>query len=451
MPNLKIEVTDVDPCTKKLAIELPASQHRKELEKAYRTLNKKVQVQGFRQGKAPIKVLERYYKDRVETEVLQKLVSESFQEAVQQEDLRTVGQPKLENFQAEEGNPVKLMLTVEVKPEIDQVNFENLEFKKVVRKIIPEDVDKEMETLREKFAELVEKPDGSIDKGDYAIIDYQLFIEGKPAPVEQKENVTLAVGEDGLDEDIERQLLGMAKGEEKDIKLSYPEDYARKELAGKEATFKVKAQAVKTKVLPPLDDDFARRIGDYDTLQELKEDLKARMEEYEEQQATKKLQDEITSKLVEINPVQAPSSMIEEEINLRLFHMQNQLQRQGLKLNLSGKELEEWRGKIREDAINNVKTNLILEKIAQLKGFEVSDEELEEELKKMVEGAAHDIQARKKQMQESGSLPALKESLLREKALNNIMTGYKIEETTVESNGNDAQQQGDLINRQEPN
>jgi len=113
--------------------------------------------------------------------------------------------------------------------------------------------------------------------------------------------------------------------------------------------------------------------------------------------------------------------------------------------------LEEWRSKIREDAINNVKTNLILEKIAQLKGFEVSDEELEEELRKMGEGAAHDIQARKKQMQESGSLTALKESLHREKALNNIMAGDKIEETIVESSDNDAQRQGDLVNKQEPN
>ncbi len=450
MLDLKIDVTEVDTCTRKLELELPFSQYQKELEKAYRTLNRKVRVQGFRKGKAPLKVLERYYKDRVETEVLQKLVPESFKEAVIEKNLNAVGQPRLEDFKVEKEKLVKLMLTVEVKPEIDEVSYEGFEFQKTVQNISQENVDKEIDGLREKLAELNEKPDGRIEKGDYATIDYQLFIEGKATPEEKRENVTLAVGDGSLDENFERQLLGMSKGDEKKIVIRFPQENTRPELAGKEAVFRVNIHGVKIKVLPPLDDDLARQLGDYETLEDLKTDIRDKLEEFEEQQATNRLKKDLISKLVEENPVEAPPSLVDEELNLRLFLLQSQLQRQGLRLeNLTREDLEKWREENRDDATGNVKANLILEKIAQIKEIEVSDQELNEELKKVGTEAKQDVQTLKKQMEENGRLASLKESVLREKTLNNMLEGYKIEVITADNIDDQAPQGQNIEEEQE--
>ncbi len=450
MLDLKIDVIEVDTCTKKLELELPFSQYQKELEKAYRALNRKVRVQGFRKGKAPLKVLERYYKDQVETEVLQKLVPESFKEAVVEKNLNAVGQPRLEDFKVEKEKLVKLMLTVEVKPEIDEVSHEGFEFQKTVQNISQENVDKEIDGLREKLAELSEKPDGRIEKGDYATIDYQLFIEGKTTPEEKRENLTLAVGDGSLDENFERQLLGVSKGDEKEIVIRFPQENTRPELAGKDAIFKVNINEVKIKVLPPLDDDLARQLGDYETLEDLKTDIRDKLEEYEEQQATNRLKKDLISKLVEENPVEAPPSLVDEELNLRLFLLQSQLQRQGLRLeNLTREDLEKWRQENRDDAAGNVKANLILEKIAQIKGIEVSDQELDEELKKVGMGAKQDTQTLKKQMEENGRLANLKESLLREKTLNNMLEGYKIEVITADNIDDQAPQGQNIEEEQE--
>jgi trigger factor len=436
MSDLKIEITEVDSCTKKLDIELPYPQYREELNKAYRALNRKVKVPGFRQGKTPLKILESHHKDQVEAEVLQKLVSRSYQEAVAREDLNAVGPPRLEDFSVEEGQPVKLMLTVEVKPEMREVIYEGFEFKKVVKEVTPEDLDREIEALRDRFAELVEKPDGPIADGDYITIDYQPHIEGRAVPGEKRENHTVVVGNGSLEEDFERQLLRMSKGEEGKITVRYPHDHGREDLAGREVVFQVKVREVKTKSLPPLDDDFARQAGDYETLEELKAEVKTRLEEYEKRQADHRLKNDVVSRLVEANSIDAPPSMVEEEIDLRLMHMQNQLQMQGLRLNLSEKELQEWRQNSRAEAVKQVKANLILEKIAQLKNIDLSENELEEELKKMRQGETNDLESLKKKMEENGTLTRLRESLIREKALNNIMENYNIETVIEESNQN---------------
>lgn len=432
MLEMKIKITDVDSCTKKLEIELPYAEYQKKLESAYRTLNRKVKVSGFRQGKTPLKILESYYRDRVETDVLQQLVPDTYQEAVQQNDLNAVGQPRLEEVKAEKNEPVKLLLTVEVKPEIDHIVYEGFEFKKVVYKVPSEEVDKETEALRESLAELVEKPDGRIENGDYASIDYQLFIDGQTTPADEKENHTMAVGNQGMDPDFERQLLGMNKGEEKEITVLYPQDHQHESLAGKEAVFKVKIREVKSKILPVLDDEFARQVGEYDTLEELTEDLKSKLEEREEESASSRLKKEVTDKLVAENPVDTPPALVDEEINLRLYHMQMQLQSRGMQFNVTKEVLEKWRENNLDEATQQVKANLLLEKIAQIKELDISDDEVDAGLKKMGELSDVDLQKLKKQMQDDGRLEGFSESLLREKTLKNLIESYKIEDLTEE-------------------
>lgn len=379
-----------------LQVEVEVEKVTEALDQAFKKVVKQVNVPGFRKGKVPRKIFEsRFGIEVLYNDALDILLPEAYAEAIAEAGIQPVDRPEIDVEQFEKEKTFIFKATVIVKPEVELGEYKGLEIPKKDFEVTEEMVDVELKQLQNRHAELVVLEDGEVEKGDTTVIDFEGFKDGVAFEGGKGEKYSLEIGSGSFIPGFEDQLIGMKKGEEKDITVTFPETYHSEDLAGQEVIFKIKLHDIKRKKLPELNDDFAKDV-DFETIDELKADTRAKLEEKAKHDAEHYLKDAAIHKAVENAIVEIPQAMIDQEIDQMKQEFEQQLSYQGLNLDLyyqfSGTNEEQLKEQFKNDAELRVKTNLTIEAIAKAEGIEVTDEDVEKEVQQLAEMYKRDVE-----------------------------------------------------------
>ncbi|EST13463.1 trigger factor [Sporolactobacillus laevolacticus] len=374
-----------------LTFEVDAESFNQALDKAFKKVVKKVNVPGFRKGRVPRVLFEqRFGVEALYEDAIDFVLPDAYSEAIDQTGIEPVDKPQVDVEEIGKGKKLVLKADVTVKPEVKLGEYKGLEVEEKNTEVTDEDVDHEIKHLQERYAELVVKEDGEVAKGDTAVIDFDGYVDGKQFEGGKAENYSLEIGSGSFIPGFEDQLVGVEVGAEKDVVVTFPEDYHAEELKGKEATFKVTVHEIKQKQLPELDDEFAKDVDDeVETLAALKEKIKNHEKEHKEADATNSKRDSVVQQAAANAEIDIPEVMISNEQDNILKEFEQRLKAQGMTLEMytsfSGTDQDALRDQMKDDAEKRVRANLTLEAIAKAESIEASEEDVEEELKKMAE------------------------------------------------------------------
>lgn len=435
---MKAHAERIEKNTVLLEVEVDADQFARAVDRAYRKLVKKVNIPGFRPGRAPRFILERHIgKQALLEEAVEMLVPEAYYQAVKDTGIEPVAQPQLELVQVEEGKPVIFKARVVVKPEVELGQYTGIEVTRPRVEITPEDVERELKKLQERYARLISLDEGTVQKGDYVTIDYEGRVDGEPFEGGQGTDFTLEVGAAGLLPGIEDQLVGTAVGETKEITTRFPDDYPRPELSGREAVFTVTVKALKRKELAPLDDEFAKDVSEFDTLEELKADIENKLKQAAEAKAKAEIRQAVLKKVTDNARVDIPEEMIASRLEEMVQGFERRLMLQGLTLEgylqYNDLTLEQLKERLRPDAEETLKSMLVLDAIAKAEGIAATEEEIEAEIKRMAEDMRQDPAVVRKAVESQGQLESVTKLVTREKVLQFLVERAKIVEQEVSS------------------
>lgn len=383
--NATVESTKTNEV--KLTISVPPEKFEEAMEKAYLKIRSQVTIPGFRRGKAPRKVIENFYSEAVFYEdAMDILLPEAYDAAVAEQELFPVDRPAVEIVEVGSGKDFVFTATVTVKPEVVLGEYKGLKAQRPSYPVTDELVDGELNAARNRIARWVdvERP---VENGDRIMLDYAGSVDGVPFEGGTAQNQALEIGSGHFIPGFEEQVVGMNISEEKDITVTFPEEYHASELAGKEAVFHVKVLEVKAKELPELDDEFAKDVSEFDTLEEYKADIRKHLEETNHNQEENELRDALVTQALENATIELPECMVEQQIDRMLAEFEYQLGFQGIKMDdyikMTGMNLEQLRDQSREEAEKRVRTTLVLEKIQKEENLEVSDEDWTAEVARM--------------------------------------------------------------------
>jgi len=418
----------------KMEIELTEEEVEEAIEKAYREMVKKVNLPGFRKGKVPRKIMEaRFGPEIFYEDAVQHMVPEAYSSAVDEAEIEPIDEPDIDVVQIEKGKPFIFTATVEVKPEVTLGDYKGIKVE-VEKDAIDEDtVSEYLSNLRERHARLVpvEEEDAVVQEGDQVLIDFQGFIDGEPFEGGQSEDHSLTIGSGSFIEGFEDQLIGASQGEEKEIKVTFPEEYGNEELNGKEATFHVKIKEIKRKELPELNDDFAKEVSDFDTLEEFREDINKKLEEEIENTYKYNMEEAIIQKVSENAEVEIPEVMVERQIEQMIGEIEQRIKMQGLSLEqflqLSGKTREDLAEQYREDAEKRVKSNLVLSAIMKEEGIEVTDQEIDDKIQELAETHNDSSERIKEIFKQQGRLNMMREEIRIRKVVDFLVEQAEVE------------------------
>ncbi|ASB88045.1 trigger factor [Bacillus sonorensis] len=403
-----------------LTVEVDADTFNKALDDAFKKVVKQVSIPGFRKGKVPRALFEkRFGVEALYQDALDILLPVEYPKAVEEAGIEPVDRPEIDVEKIEKGESLIFTAKVTVKPEVKLGEYKGLGIEKDDTAVTDEDVQNELKSLQERQAELVVKEGGKVEEGDTVVLDFEGFVDGEAFEGGKAENYSLEVGSGSFIPGFEDQLVGLEADAEKDVEVTFPEEYHAEDLAGKPAVFKVKIHEIKAKELPELDDEFAKDVDEeVETLAELTEKTKKRLEEAKENEADAKLREELVTKAAENAEIDIPQAMIDTELNRMMKEFEQRLQMQGMNLELyfqfSGQDETALKEQMKEDAEKRVKSNLTLEAIAKAEDLQVTDEEVEEELSKMAEAYNMPVENIK---QAIGSTEGMKEDLKVRKAI----------------------------------
>jgi trigger factor len=439
--NVKSKVENKELFSVELVIEVGAEEFEAGLDRAYKKNRGSISVPGFRKGKAPRKVIEGMYGIGVFYEdAIEELYPVALEEAVRSEELDIVATPAVEIVEAGKDG-VTFKATITVRPEVTLENYKGLEADKVLATVSDAAVDAELGTLVERATRL-EAVERAAENGDTAVIDFEGFQEGIPFQGGKGENFELVLGSGSFIPGFEDQVVGMSAGEEREVTVTFPEDYQAAELAGKPAVFKVKLHEVKGKAVPELDDEFAKDVSEFDTLTALKEDLRAKVAERNMAQADARFKQALLDQLADQVTIELPAAMVEAQIDNVMNDYKQRLESQGISLEMymSYMQLTEqaMRTELRPGAERQLKTQLALEAIAKAEQIQVADEDVTEEFKKI----AASVQLTVEEVEAALSRSSFKRDMARDRALDVVVQSakanlvaeedLKVEEVTAE-------------------
>ena len=426
--NCKVENTK-NANEVKLEITVEASKFEEAINKVYFKSAKYFNIPGFRKGKAPMKIVEKYYgKEIFYEDAFNEVAGEALDEAVKENNLEVVSRPDIDVTQIEKGKDLIFTAVMQTKPEAKLGKYKGIEIKKVEYNVTDEDIDHELGHMQEHNSRLVSIEDRPVESGDIAKIDFEGFVDGNAFEGGKAEGHDLEIGSNTFIPGFEDQIIGMKIDEEKDIQVKFPEEYFSKDLAGKDATFKVKVHEIKKKELPTLDDEFAKDVSEFDTLKELKESIKEKQQKQNDEKAKYETQDAVIKAVCENVEVEIPSGMVEMEIDNMLKDIEQRMSYQGLKLEqylqMMGKTEAEMRKEYEPQAIEGIKSRLALEAVIKAEKIEATDEEVDEKLKEMAKnyGKENDEEFLKNE----NVRKYIKEGLTSEKAIEFLVENAKI-------------------------
>ena len=385
--SIKVEKTE-NKNELKLEFKIEAKKFDEAIMKVFNKSVKYFNIPGFRKGKAPFNIVERMYGDEIFYEdAFNELVPPIYDKEIEENKLEVVSRPDIHIENMKKGEDLVFTATVQTKPEVVLGQYKGVELKKVEYKVTDEDVNHELEHMQEHNARIITVEDRPVKEKDIAVIDFEGFVDGKAFEGGKAENHELEIGSNTFIPGFEEQMIGMKAGEEKDINVTFPEDYFSKDLAGKEATFKVKLHEIKEKKLPTLDDEFAKDVSEFDTLNDLKTSIKEKKQAQNDDRAKHETESLAIEAVSNNTPIDIPSGMIETEIDAMIRDLEQQLSYQGINLdqylhmiNKTRKEIED---NYKEQAEKNVKSRLVLEAIIKEEKLEASDDEVSAKIKEM--------------------------------------------------------------------
>ncbi len=385
--DIKVENTE-SKNEVKLNFEIEAEKFEDAMKKVYTKNAKYFNIPGFRKGKAPMAIVEKYYGTEIFYEdAFNELVPEIYDEAIKSNNIEAVSRPDIDIKQMEKGKNLIFTAKVQTKPEVKLGKYKGIEIKKIEYNVSDKDVEEELNLMAEKNARLVTIEDRPVQKDDIAVIDFEGFLDGKPFEGGKAENHELTIGSNTFIPGFEDQVIGMKVDEEKDLNLKFPDEYFSKDLAGKDVVFKVKVNEIKKKELPKIDDEFAKDVSEFDTLEELKNSIKEKLENQNKEREKIEKEDATIEAVSEKAEVDIPSGMIETEVDNMMKDIEQRLMYQGLTLkqytDLTGKKEADIRKDFEEQASKNVKYRLVLEAVVKAENIDVDDKELEDRLKEM--------------------------------------------------------------------
>ena len=369
------------------------------MQKAYRKMVTKVNIPGFRKGKAPRQVLEAFLgKEALFEDALEEVIPQAYDEAVKETEIEPVSQPKIDIVQLEDGKPLIFKANIIVKPEVKLGTITGLKVEVPKQEVKDQDVDQRLETMRNRYAHLFTAEEGvPAENGDVLNIDFKGFIDGEPFPGGMGEDYSLELGSNTFIPGFEEQLVGVALGEEKEVKVTFPEDYHAEDLQAKEALFEVKVNRIQKRELNPLDDDFAKDVSEFDTLEELKADIRKQLEQEASEQTEGMIRQRLVAAAVEQSEMDIPEEMIESQTDLLLSRFEERLYYQGMKLDdyvqMAGVSLEQMRQDFRPQAEQSVRENLALETIAKEMELKISDEDFDKQIERAAQEFGMEVEA----------------------------------------------------------
>ncbi len=418
----------------KLEIEVAAPEVDTALARAYRKVVQKVNLPGFRKGKVPRRILEsKFGPEILHEEALEILVPSAYQQALEEADVEPIESPEFELVQIEEGKPLIVHVTVEVVPDVELGEYKGVPVEQEEMEITAEQIDQTLQSLREQHARLVPKEEGAAEDGDLVMIDFKGFVDNEPFTGGEAENYSLEIGSNSFIPGFEEQLIGSVPGEEKEVKASFPEDYRKEDLAGKEALFKVTVKQIKQKRLPDLNDEFVKEVSDKETVEELKAQIGERMEQTARDQVRTKLEETLIEKVSEASQVEMPDVLVERQIDRMLGDMEQYLRYQGLTLEkfceMSGKSMEEMREDKKEEAAHRAKANLVLAAIIKKEGITVEDSEIDEKIAAIAAEHNDEPERVREIFEKQGRISFMQEEIRMRKAIDLLVNEAQI--TTV--------------------
>lgn len=374
----------------KLTIEASSEEFEKGLDQAYQKNKNKISVQGFRKGKAPRKMIEKFYGVEVfYDDAANAIIPDAYEAAAKESGLDIVSQPKIDVEQLEAGKAFIFTAEVAVKPEVELGEYKGLVVEKADTTVSDEELTAELDKVREQNSRTVTIEDRAVADGDMTVIDFEGFVDGAPFEGGKGENYELTIGSHSFIDTFEVQLIGKNIGEELEINVTFPEEYHAEALKGKPAMFKVTIKEIKAKELPELDDDFAQDVSDFDTIAEYKEDLKKKLAEAKEKAAVSDKENKVIDMIIENAKMEIPEAMIQTQVRQIAEDFAQRLQQQGLSVEqyfqFTGITADKLFEDMKPEAIKRIQSRLVLEAIVKAENIEVSDAEVDEELTKMAE------------------------------------------------------------------
>lgn len=414
-----------------LKITLPAEEVNKGFKKAVAKIAGQVNIPGFRKGKAPRNIIEMHYgKEAVKQEAFELVANQCYTEALEQEKLIPVSDPKVEDSVFEENKDMELTIKVTLKPEVKLGDYKELHVEKEAVEVTDEAVEEQVQGLRSRHAKMVEAEEGAvIEKGDFAIIDFAGTVDGEPFSGGEGKGYPLEVGSNSFIPGFEDQLVGLKKGDSTDVDVTFPEEYFVKELAGKQAIFKVNVQDVKRKELPELTDEYVAANSDCKTVEELRASYKERMQKAAENNAQIAYEKALIDLAVANAEFEVPEIMIEDRVTQMIDEMRMSLEARKLTLEqymqYSGIDMKQLRERQHDAAVENVKTDLVLDAIAKAENIKVSMEDVDSELSAIASQHGATLEDVKKIIKSNGTMGLLLANILRRKAAHVIIDSAK--------------------------
>ncbi|MBC7253460.1 MAG: trigger factor [Actinobacteria bacterium] len=422
--TVKAEMEEVEKNKVRIKVEVPAEEVSRAIDRAFRDIAREVFVPGFRRGRVPRRVLQaRLGMEPVYEEVKQSNLPDYYREALEQLDLEPIAEPEidLEEIEIEEGKPLSFQAVVEVKPRVELTGYKGVVVERPEEEVTEEEVQRALDNLRERFAQLEVASGKTLSDGDYALIDFEGTVNGQPFEGGSAKDFMLEVGSENIWPEFNQELRGKRKGDILDVKVKMPEQFPDPEMAGKIASFKVLVKEVKVKKLPEADDDFAKEASKFDTIQELKEDIRGRLQEMKSERARESVRLQVLRKLADGLEVEVPRRMVDEYVQRRRRDLEARLATRGIALesylkavNYTEKRMEEEFG---EEAERLIRNELVLDAVVRAEGLEVSDEELEKEIERRADMLGLKPETLRSAIQEREGLEDLRVDLLRDKAL----------------------------------
>jgi trigger factor len=432
MSGLKIEMSDVQPWVKRIAVEIPAEKVEEEKSAILAEFTKTAQIPGYRKGHAPRKIIERMYASAIKGETGQRVVEKAYKEAVESSKLSIIGDPMFEDVRTEDGKPFSFAVTVELLPQVEARDVSSITIAKKIKKVADDDVNNVIDRYREQNSRMEPVDGRGAQEGDYAIIDYSAERNGAPVGHFHGVNRQVFVTQKSMMEGFYNGILGMKKGESKEYEAALPKDFPDPELAGVKVMFKVAVNEIKHKTLPEADDQFAKEVSEFDTIAELKGDMRAMIEKRNQTTAENALREELLTKLIEDNPFEIPPRLLDRSAKSMLKNAERNMENQGF----SKEDIEATHGERRESKLKQaeraIREEVILDSVGRAAEVRIGDEDMQKELEKIARGLNQTVEETKRQISNSDGMNGLLNHAYMEKVYALIMAKVKINEEWVD-------------------
>lgn len=387
---MSLQVEKLEKNMAKLTVEVPAEQFEAALKTSFQKNKNKFSIPGFRKGKAPQAMVEKMYGVGVlYDDAIDTLLDSTYADAVKESGLEIVSRPEIDIEQIEKGKTFIYTALVAVKPEVTLGEYKGVEVEKAKPEVTDADVEAELKKVQDQNSRMVNVEDRAVENGDHTVIDFEGFVDGQPFEGGKSEAYPLVIGSHSFIDTFEEQLIGKNIGDEVEVNVTFPAEYHAAELAGKPAVFKVKIHEIKTKELPELNDEFAGEVSEFETMDEYKSDIRAKLAETKQQQATTENENNVVEKVVENASMEIPDAMIDEQVREMINDYARRMQSQGISLEqymqFTGMTIEKLQEQSRPQAEKRIRTRLVLEAVVAAENIQVSDEAVDAEIAKMAE------------------------------------------------------------------